>query len=543
MRSECVDYRELPGQNSLFLSYLHDFDKVRNFYTSPPLISDGLEERVSKVLKTRRFPRQQLLPSLREFNQKVCAGEEALENIEKLGSSDTLAVVTGQQVGLFGGPSFSVYKAATAVWIARYLVEKGYPAVPVFWLASDDSDFAEVRSTYFVESTGELLNVRCPDRRVSGSQMVGTISTDKLVDLLPEAGSRGYRAQNQGDTLELLFRSYGRDVDFRQAFALWLAGLFHQYGLIVFDPLMPGYRRYLDDFIGVVLENREALVRSLFQRSEALKAAGFPVQIRVEETETCLFWVEGRSRYKLEFQNGSYRAKGRRSIQLSEADLARTLENDAGQLGVNVLLRPILQDYLFPTFVSVTGPAEIAYLSQVNILSALWDLELATFPRAACTLVDRKSQRLLKKYGLTAKEVLTRSPFEQAERILRSEQATGVLEELDALRSTLSEGLGRVGSKIEEEDPTVAGMLQGTTRKIFYQLDKVSRRFVTNYQTHRHHMQRHLAHLSNHLTPRRRLQERVLNFNHFLMEEGLGLVDELVESLNPLSLSHQLLYL
>jgi bacillithiol biosynthesis cysteine-adding enzyme BshC len=543
MRSECVDYRELPGQNSLFLSYLHDFDKVRSFYTSPPLLSDGVEERVTQVLSARRFPYRKLLPSLREFNREVCAGEAALGNIEKLASSDTVAVVTGQQVGLFGGPSFSVYKAATAVWIARYLVDKGFSAVPVFWLASDDSDFEEVRSTYFVDSTGELLNVRCPDLRESGSQMVGTISTDQLVALLPEYGHRGHRTQNQGTVAGLLSQSYGADVDFRQAFAFWLTGLFRRYGLIVFDPLMPGYREHLNDFFGVVLENRQQILDSLFRRSEELRAAGFPVQIRVEETETCLFWVEGKSRYKLEFHNGIYRAKGRRSIQFSEPELASALGKDTARLGVNVLLRPILQDYLFPTFTSVTGPSEIAYLSQVNVLSALWDLELETFPRAACTLVDRKSQRLLKKYGLAGKEVLTHAPFEQAERILRSEESRGVLEELDALRTVLSKRLERVGCKMEKEDPTTAGMLQGAEKKILYQLDKVNHRFVTNYRTHRKHMQRHLAYLGNHLAPKRRLQERVLNFNHFLMEEGLGLVDELVECLNPLSLSHQLLYL
>ena len=541
MKSECIDFRTLPGQNDLFLAYLHDFETVAPFYSPLPFTRDDLDERVAKVLRAQHLSRHALMPVLRKLNSDFNQHEAVARNLDKLESMDTLAVLTGQQVGLFGGPCYGVYKAASAVQVAAYLESRGYSAVPVFWLASDDSDFEEVRSVQFFDDDGSLAGLRHPDERKHSRQMAGTVPVNSatLVEFLEKL--RGPASLDE--IIQLIEASYGPGSSFRDGFASWLAGLFGRYGLVLFDPLGVGYREHLKDFVRIALHRRDDLVTTVQQRGNDLRKAGFPVQVRVEETETFLFLIDPPNRFKLEFRNGYFEAKGRRSFRFDLSELQHGIEKDEITVGVNVLLRPILQEYLFPTFGSVTGPAEIAYLGQVSSLSSYWDQEIAAIPRAAFTIIDRKAQRLLERYDLQAEEILKLTPLQLAEEILRQGQAAAVLDDFDRLRRNLSARLLQLREKIAAEDSTIPELLDGASRKMHYQIDKVCRRFVLNHFSHEGHREGHLAYLGNHLFPRNALQERVLNFNSFLTTEGHGLVDQVVSKIDPENVSHQLLYL
>ncbi len=194
MKCTSIDFHKLPGQNDLFLAYTGHSDRIKGLYPSsvPSPSPDLLKKRVESVLAQDRLPRHLLVESLRSSYAQL--GLEGPENqLEKLGNPDTVAVVTGQQVGLFGGPALTVFKAATAVSAARFLSDLGLPAVPVFWLASNDSDFEEVRKTCFVNRSGELVDLEVPDLRPREEQMAGTVtlqSVSECFDLLssPEQG-------------------------------------------------------------------------------------------------------------------------------------------------------------------------------------------------------------------------------------------------------------------------------------------------------------------------------------------------------------------
>jgi len=541
MKSDRIDFRTLPGQNELFLAYLQETEVVAPFLTPFSYSADDLDRRVEKVLEAQHLSRPVLVKVLRELNSGFNQGRSASRNIKKLESTDTLAVVTGQQVGVFGGPSYGVYKAATAVRLAAYLEERGYSAVPVFWLASDDSDFEEVRSVQLLDGTGSLASIRHPDVRESSRQMAGTVSvnSETLAEFLAKLSGSSAR----DEILQMIGGCFGAGSSFRGGFASWLANLFGRYGLVLFDPLAGGYREHLKDFVRIAVDRREELVASVRKRGDELKQAGFSIQVRVEESETFLFLIEPPSRYKLEFQNGCYQAKGRRSFRLSPSDFRKSIEQDEIALGTNVLLRPILQEFLFPNFGSVTGPAEIAYLSQVNALSPYWDQEIVAIPRAGFTIINRKAQRLLKKYDVRAEQILTLTELRLAEKILRKGRGAALLEDIDLLKTDLSNRTGFLIEKLAAEDPTVAQLLEGASRKINYQIDKVRRRFILNHETNEVYREGHLDYLRSHLVPRNGLQERYLNFNSFLVTEGQDLVDRLINSINPERSSHTILYL
>lgn len=543
MKAECLDFQELPGQNPLFLDFLYDFERVQAFYSPAHLSPERLEERAEQVLKGKdRYPRELLVETLQEFHRAVDTGPRTFQHLKALSSPDALAVVTGQQVGLFGGPAYTVYKTATAIELARLLRSQGYNAVPVFWLAADDFDFDEVRSTCFVRPDTRLLTLNHPDTRQRSEQMAGTVPLQDLEAYFSLLRDSGPAWEFQGEVVERLQGAYRSGRTFREAFTRWLADLFQDEGLIFFDPLLPRYGSALGDFFLTAVDRRPQIVAALEKRKEDLSAGGYGTQVWFDESETLLFWSENGCRYKLEFRDGRIRGKNRRSLDFDPADFRRLVQESPERLSPSALLRPILQDYLFPTAIYVGGPAEVAYFSQVSAISPFWGMEMAIFPRAAFTLVDRKAQRLLQKYGLSVAELLRTPQGQITEKILREKEAPGVMAHFDRLKAELQQELDLLQRELQKEDPPVAEMLGTARRKIFYQVEKVQRRFVGNLQHRNVRLQGQLDYLENYLKPRGTLQERCLNFNQFLMQEGEGLLDRLFEHVHPFCRSHKLLY-
>ena len=545
MKVDCLDYRTLPGQNELFLKYLYQFDEVSGLYAPgapAPLDLEALERRVEAVGKRPvRFSRERLVSLLAPLNQMLGAGEAAQQNIQKLKGRDTVAVVTGQQLGLFGGPALAVYKAATAVRLSQILEDRGYSAVPVFWLPSDDSDFMEVRSTSFYDRADRLLDIRYPGSQSDG-RMVGTIALNRISEILEQLQHQAQQAEFLDSTLQTLGASYRPDQDFRQAHGQWLAGLFRDHGLVLFDSLLPGYKPELTGVFTRLLKKRSEAIRALQQRSQQLIAAGFTPQVSFEDSETLLFSYEGESRHKLVYQDGEYQSKKRKLGSYSPDELLRRIESNPEGFGPNVLLRPIVQDHLFPTAVYVGGPSEVAYFTQVSAIGSLWGVEPSSFPRMGITVVDRKAQRLLKKYGMEAGALMSGDPMQAVQGLLNQGETGEVLKTFDSVQQELRSQLASLKVHINRSDPSMAKMVTRAELRIIYHIEKLQHRFVANYRQRDEAVGRHLDYLQDRLCPEGKLQERVVNFNQFLIQEGPAFINSVMEEAQPFCLSHQVLY-
>ena len=543
MKVEYLDYRQLPAQSPLFLHYLYHSDSTAASYSPVHISLEHLKLRAESLLnRPPAYPRDELVSLLSRFNRKVSTSERVAENLEKLRSAGAVAILTGQQLGLFGGSALSVYKAATAIRLAQILEREGVTAVPVFWLASDDSDFEEVRSTCFFNDEGQLLRLHYPESPRHAEQMVGTLP----LKLAPECLDTLVRGVSKGgfhDTvIETLSSSYAAGHSFREGLAAWLSALFQDYGLLLFDPLSPDYKKGLQSPYSVAIERRKEIVRALRRRAEFLKAAGFDVQVQAEASETFLFFLEGERRFKLEFSEGRYRTRDLR-FDFSERELRQELQKNPEKFAPNVLLRPILQDHLFPTLVYVGGPAEISYFSQVSAMSPFWGIEMAVFPRAGSTIVDRKAQRLLEKYDLKVIDIFSSTPFEITQKILMRGDTRQVVQDFESLSREVKRKLAELQKSAARSDPSLAEMLEGAEKKVIYQIDRVKNRFISNYRNRSSNLGQHLDYLYTHLYPDEQLQERAINFNQFLIEEGPDFVRRLVDATNPFSKGHQVLYL
>jgi len=540
MKSDCLDYRSISGQNPLFLDYLFHPDRVRGFYPHHP---GGLEDVVRSAEMVHRrsgISPGQMYPALEAFHRSIGAGERTMANLKRLQSGTAAAVVTGQQVGVFGGPALTVYKALSAVSLASGLRESGVPAVPVFWLASQDSDFEEVRSTWFFTAEGNLEAVNHPDTRHGSHQMAGTAPIGKEPKALSEALRILAGLGGGGRGIDLLDTCY-RGTDFRTAFARWLIRLFADYGLVVVDPLLDFGS--LDAFFLTAVDRRTPIIESLMQRTEELADSGYRPQVLVSPEESLLFLIQGDFRYKLVFQDGLYRAKGKPGFIRTPLDLQAEIENGQIRLGASALLRPILQDYLLPALVTIGGPAEVAYFAQTNAFVHFWDAATPILSRCGFTLVDHRSRRYLDRLGLTITDILA-NPREalmhSAFKRLGLGDLLGEFEDTERQWRLKIQELHRL---TEPMDPPVATMLNNAAEKILYQLNKVRNRLVLNQESRDSVTSRQLTYLLNQLKPRKQLQERVLNFNSFYEMEGKHLLERLLSVADVFNPVHHLIHL
>src|SRR3989441_182096 len=291
MDFRALSFRQVPHQPKLFLDYLDHFEKVKSFYVHPPAMTA-----VTRAARKLDYPddrRAEVVSILREQNIALGAGAETLSNLDRL-EKGTVAVVSGQQVGLFSGPAYSVYKALTAIQIAEELTQSGIPAVPVFWMATEDHDLDEVRHTTWFDQ-GKLVRFELPVAAEVG-RPVGQIPLGAQIEPLVQEAAE--MLANQGSDLlaQYLIESYRPEETYGSAFGKLFARLFAQHGLILMDPLDGGLHKVAAPLYQHALAERDTLNEKLLQRGKELERAGFEATVKVTSKSALLFSLKDGSR-------------------------------------------------------------------------------------------------------------------------------------------------------------------------------------------------------------------------------------------------------
>ena len=433
-------------------------------------------------------------------------------------ASGAVAVITGQQAGLFTGPMFSVMKALTAVKIARALCDRGVDAVPVFWIASEDHDREEIewagilgQDGVFHKVTADLAGEeRAPVGRMRFTDRISK-TIDTCFDVLP---SSEYRAE----VLELVRNTYRPDTSPVDAFGAMMGRLFDGMGLIFVDPLDPDFRNLSESVMGWVADRSDEIRSAVIKRSRQLSEAGYSEQVRVDEAFTGFF---------------AYRDGARERLQVGETA-------SASDLSPNALVRPFVQDSVFPTAAIVGGPAEIAYFAQAGaVYECLGKAMPPVFPRITATVVEPGVARVMKKYDFELRDV-----FDGPDLLRR--KAVGEIIDTSGFgrtRDVVVESVERLRPLVEGMDQTLGGALNNALRKMRYQVDRLEMRFV-NAEVHRNQtLERQLTTVSNRLFPAGKLQERAVNATSFLVRYGMGLVGMLDQILELDGTIHQVVEL
>lgn len=538
MDSHCIPFTEIPHSPALFSDYLYRFSRVAGFYAHDPFDPAAFAA-AARAIPFDGAQRRAVADVLAEQNRRLGAGPETLENITRLRDGRAVAVVTGQQVGLFGGPCYSVYKALTTIRLADKLTAEGMPAVPIFWLASEDHDWNEVNHCFLLDPQYQPQAFH--DRASPPENTpVGEIVFDASIEALRQRLLGLWPAEARAEA-ESLLEGYTAGATYAHAFGQLFQRLFAGRGLVILDPLHPAlhtasrplYRRALEE-----AENLHALVRA---RDRQLEKAGYHVQVRLRDNATLLFLRASGQRLPLRRRASGFLLPGRGELTLSA--LLSELEAAPERFSANVLLRPVVQDWLLPTVAYVAGPHEIPYFAQA---SALYDKLLGRMPvivpRVSLTLLDPKVRRLLVKYSLTLPDLFHGEPPLRA-RLAERHLPPRLARRLQATQSKIEKLLTEAAGEVKKVDPTLEGAADTSRRKMLYQFGKIRRQAARAQAQRTEVIDRHLAVLANALHPDRGLQERRLSFLSFVARHGQPLVERLLSGVSFPCRDHQVIFL
>jgi bacillithiol biosynthesis cysteine-adding enzyme BshC len=512
MHCSCVRQTELPHTTALAADTFYNPDRTAAFYRHPRRDLESFRAAASEIQFSGER-RAALAAALGRQNPPS-------PSLERLAQPGTVAVVTGQQVGLFSGPSYTIFKALHAVRLAEWLTENGIPAVPVFWVATEDHDFAEVNHVWVFDA--ENRPVKLEMRRSAGAQPVGTVAlaSPPVSELRAALDGLPFGAEVAG----LVEETYRGGSTMGAAFGELLRKLLARFDILQVDPMLPEFRQLAAPALGAAVEAHAELTSGILARNRDLIAAGYHAQVHVEEQTSFVFLLENGKRLALRRHGREYAQNGRRFS--TEDLLAR-----AASLSPNALLRPVVQDSILPTVASIMGAAEGAYLAQSEVMyRTILGRMPVVVPRSGFTILDRHSDKLMDRYGLALPD------FFQGEDVLRERIAAKLVPPAlnaaigDASR-VVDQALGRLRGDLAAFDPTLAEALDRSGRKMRYQLDKIAGKTGREALRRDARAVRDAASLDGLIFPERHLQERLYSILPFLARHGLDLVEHLYQAI------------
>ncbi len=545
LRVEKLPFDQIPHQSKLFLDYLHDAVALRRFYPSAVKRHYDLPERREQVLSNYKTDRKALCDALERMNRAWGASEKTLEYIQDLRAFDCIAVVTGQQAGLLGGPLYTIYKALSAVKLSECLSQRGIKAVPIFWIATEDHDFAEVATTHFINRDCSLDSVSAsaaihPDGLPVGQSVLDQTIEQTISDLLQSLPQNEFA----GELKTLLRDSYQPRQNFGDAFARLMTKLAGARGLILLDPLDAELKQLAAQIYSAAAQRAPEIAKAIANRSRELEAAGYHAQVTPSEDAFPLFLHDDQgARHALtKTKNGKYQTKSGR-MERSADELAAWSLREPDRFSPNVTLRAVVQDWLLPTIAYYGGAAEVAYFAQTSEVYRLLDRPVTPIlPRASLTFIEKHTSRSLERYQIRLNDFFLGQDHVMARVVseyLGRETATA----FEHTTETFSKELDALQEQLRRVDPTLADALDKGRRKINYQLDGLRTRFNRAQVARDQAVQRQLERAFNLLYPDKNLQERSINVLSFVARHGKYFVDWIFDAIDLDSNDHQVVYL
>ena len=545
LRFETVDFADIPAQSKLFLKYQTDPLSLRKYYPTAVASHFEVASRAPEVLAAYKVDRHRLCEILADQNHDFGAGPKTFENLALLEGDDTVAVLTGQQAGLLTGPLYTIYKALSAIKMAACLRERGQNAVAVFWAATEDHDFEEISEAFLLDSASEEVAVKLSEDDGLKGNSVGAIpipdsfaaELNALVDSLPDS-------EFKDDVSGRLKSTWKPGMKIGKAFCSHLQELFGNYGLIVVDPMDPRLKELAAPIYAEAVIRSDKAVDALVSRSNELKADGFEPQVLVTPDYFPLFYHtdDGVRRAVRRKPDGAYKVADTKT-EFSIAELSRIATDEPERFSPGVMLRPVVQDYLFPTICYFGGGAEISYFAQNSEVYRILERPATTIlHRQSYTVVEAKHARTLEKYELEFTDLFAGFGSVLPEIVERFVNPSTSRLFADA-EEDINLELNRLDQEISKIDPTLGANLAKRRSKILHHISAVRNKFHRVQIERDEIVNRQLRSLFASLLPGGGLQERTLNVESFASRYGLYFIDWIYDSVDLEERGHRLLYL
>lgn len=541
-------YDELPasagGFSKLFLDYVNQFQRVQGFYETDFHLPGQIRQCAERTCQRFRF-RTELVEILLDQNREFGSSERAIENIHKLGQGNSVAVVTGQQVGMLTGPLYTIYKTISAIKLADNLnlTFPEFHFVPVFWLENEDHDFDEANKVGLLDAEHAPVNV---EYLVNGKPLdknigaVGQIVFDNYIQTFLDQLQKSLSpSEFKKPLVEMLQEMYQPGVTFTKAFALLMNRLFGNAGLVLVSSNDKRIKKLLAPLFKKEIGEYPVLSQRIIEKSAELELR-YHTQIKPKALN--LFYFHKGGRYLIEPREKDFSLKGTRQY-FQKDELLHIADETPELFSANVVLRPICQDTVLPTVIYVGGPSEIAYFAQLKPVYGYFDLPMPIiYPRSSATILEAKHEKILEKYELDLLDFFG-NPQKVNQKVIDLVSEVKIDEIFNEAGKRIDDLINEMKFGLNYVDPTLLGALETTRSKTHVNFQLLKEKTV-EAQKRRHEVAlRQVGRVANSIFPNGNFQERELNIVYFLNKHGLDFVQRLYNELQIDTFKHQVIRL
>jgi bacillithiol synthase len=516
----------------LAADYAYAFSSVAPFYAGDPSLSASWADAIERTRRCPR-PRSEMAEVLAAQQRRREAPPAAIEAARRLAAPDTVAVLTGQQAGLFGGPLFTLLKALTAIKLADQVSrDHGVPTVAIFWIDGEDHDWEEVRSCTVFDESLASRTVSLPSGIAPEQAPVASVRLDdSIASAVAELEQVLPATEFTPSLIAALKKAYAPGVGMADAFGRWLEQVLGERGLIVYNAADPASKPFAGRVFARELATAGTTAMLAGSAGAELTARGYHAQVQLQDGLLPLFHLD-HARRAIRRQNGDFIVDDERVA--AETFAKEAVEHPAA-FSPNVLLRPIVQDTLFPTICYVAGPSELAYLGQLRGVYDHFGIPMPLmYPRATATLVDSAAFRFLTKNQVPLETLQARDEAALNE-LLKAQIPEEIEASLATASAAIDAAMARVAAAMPLLDPTLEGAASSTISRMQHDLETLRGKTIQAAKRRHETLRRQFAHARALAFPDGHPQERAIGFISFLNQYGPALIERLEDEL-PLDL-------
>jgi bacillithiol biosynthesis cysteine-adding enzyme BshC len=527
-----IDIRRFPWIRRLAGDYAYDYPRLGEFFAGNPASPDAWRQAIAR---TQAHPRDrnrlaEILTAQLDRREAPAAARAAAA---RLADPKTVAIITGQQAGLFGGPLFTLLKSITALKLAdRVARDHHVPTVAVFWTESEDHDWAEVASCSVLDAEMHRRTLTLGTPPGAGEQPVGTVRLDPSVFAALEALKLLLPpTEFTGELLDALSAAYRPGATMSEAFNRWLESVLGRLGLVFYDSAEPATKPLVREVFARELDSPGATTKLAQSTGDKLLRLGYHAQVVPHDDNVALFHLDG-TRQTIHRRDEAFVVG---DAQVPPAQLLREAREHPEGFSPNVLLRPVVQDTLFPTVCYVAGPNELAYLAQLGPIYERFGVPLPLmYPRASATLLDSASARFLARYHV---DLPTLQPDDEAalNHLLEAQLPAGVEAAYEEAARAVDASMAHLIEAVPAIDPTLDGAARSSLGRMQHDLRTLHEKMIHAAKRRDETLRRQYARTRAQAFPDSQPQERSVGFVFFLNRYGPALVERLQAEL-PLDL-------
>lgn len=520
MLADCIPFRETHQFSNLICDYLDQKDHLKAFYHRFPTLENFKQQIEEKQQFFSETTRAVLVESLQKQYKGFTTSTSTSENIEALKHHNTFTVTTGHQLNIFTGPLYFLYKIVSTINLCKQLKDSypEYNFVPVYWMASEDHDFAEIN--YFNFNGKKLVW----NREASGA--VGRLDTQGLEEVF-EVFSKELEHSENAETIRDLFKqAYLEHHNLAQATRFLVNELFAEKGLIILDADTAELKRVFSPYLKTDIFNNAA-----FETVTATNKQLEDYKIQVNPREINIFYLKDNLRERLVFQDGKFSVL-ETDIAFTQAEIEQELEQHPERFSPNVIMRPLYQEVILPNLCYIGGGGELAYWLQ---LKSFFESQSVPFPvlllRNSVLLVTEKQDEKLKKLNIAYKDI-----FLNRDRFINKKvrEISNIDIDFSSQKEHLQQQFETLYQLAEQTDKSFLGAVKAQEVKQLKGLDHLEKRLLKAQKKKLADEVSRMVDIQNELFPSQSLQERTTNFSVFYKDYGHTLINRLFEYQEPL---------